>query len=46
VPVLTKTSYAPIFALSAAIVPLAFLAFRLVGGRVEPVQTQPKSTQE
>jgi ACS family hexuronate transporter-like MFS transporter len=46
VPVLTKTSYAPIFALSAAIVPLAFLAFRLVGGRVEPIQTQPQSTQE
>ncbi len=46
VPVLTKTSYAPIFALSAAIVPLSFLAFRLVGGRVEPLATSSQSTQE
>jgi len=46
VPVLTKTSYAPIFALSAAIVPLSFLAFRLVGGRVEPVVTQPHNIQK
>ena len=46
VPVLTKTSYAPIFALSAAIVPLSFLAFRLVGGRVEPVATQPHIIQK
>ncbi|MDZ3832718.1 MAG: MFS transporter [Sphingopyxis sp.] len=46
VPLLTKTSYAPIFALSAAIVPLAFLSFRLIGGRVEPVATTPINTQE
>lgn len=46
VPVLTRTSYAPIFALSAAIVPLAFLSFRLIGGRVEPVATQPANTPE
>src|SRR3546814_9041042 len=31
VPVLTTTSYAPIFALSAAIVPISFLCFWLVG---------------
>jgi MFS transporter, ACS family, hexuronate transporter len=37
VPSLTVVSYAPIFILSAAIVPLAFLSFWLVGGRVEPV---------
>ncbi|QXF11429.1 MULTISPECIES: MFS transporter [Sphingopyxis] len=46
VPVLTKNGYAPIFALSAAIVPLSFLAFRLIGGRVEPVATAPRNTQE
>ena len=46
VPVLTKTSYAPIFALSAAIVPISFLCFWLIGGRVEPVVTQPTNTQE
>ncbi|MDR7058869.1 MULTISPECIES: MFS transporter [unclassified Sphingopyxis] len=46
VPVLTKTSYAPIFALSAAIVPVSFLCFWLIGGRVEPVVTQPTNTQE
>ena len=46
VPVLTKTSYAPIFALSAAIVPISFLCFWLVGGRVEPVATQPTHNQE
>jgi ACS family hexuronate transporter-like MFS transporter len=46
VPVLTKTSYAPIFALSAAIVPLSFLAFRLVGGRVEPVATSSHHIQK
>ena len=38
VPSLTVVSYAPIFILSAAIVPLAFLSFWLVGGRVEPVE--------
>jgi ACS family hexuronate transporter-like MFS transporter len=46
VPMLTKTSYAPIFALSAAIVPLSFLAFRLVGGRVEPVATSSHHIQK
>ena len=46
VPVLTKTSYAPIFALSAAIVPLSFLAFRLVGGRVEPVTISSDNIQK
>lgn len=43
---LTKTSYAPIFALSAAIVPVSFLCFWLIGGRVEPVATKPTNTQE
>ena len=46
VPVLTKTSYAPIFALSAAIVPISFLCFWLVGGRVEPVTVKPTHNQE
>ncbi|HEV7313132.1 MFS transporter [Sphingopyxis sp.] len=46
VPVLTKTSYAPIFALSAAIVPISFLCFWLVGGRVEPVTIKPSHNQE
>lgn len=46
VPILTKTSYAPIFALSAAIVPISFLCFWLVGGRVAPVATQPTHDQE
>ena len=46
VPVLTKTSYAPIFALSAAIVPVSFLCFWLIGGRVEPVVTKPTNNQE
>lgn len=46
VPVLTQTSYAPIFALSAAIVPISFLCFWLIGGRVEPVVTKPTHTQE
>src|SRR3546814_20728661 len=40
VPVLTTTSYAPLFALSAAIVPISFLCFWLVGGRVAPVSTR------
>jgi ACS family hexuronate transporter-like MFS transporter len=46
VPVLTKTSYAPIFALSAAIVPLSFLCFRLVGGRVAPVAVKPANNED
>lgn len=46
VPVLTTTSYAPIFALSAAIVPISFLCFWLVGGRVEPVTIKPTHNQE
>lgn len=46
VPTLTVTSYAPIFALSAAIVPVSFLAFWLVGGRVEPVATKISNAQE
>lgn len=46
VPILTKTSYAPIFALSAAIVPISFLCFWLVGGRVAPVSVKPANTQE
>ncbi|MBD3826623.1 MAG: MFS transporter, partial [Stenotrophomonas sp.] len=46
VPVLTTTSYAPIFALSAAIVPISFLCFWLVGGRVAPVSVKPANIQE
>ncbi|MGV3729697.1 MAG: MFS transporter [Sphingopyxis sp.] len=46
VPALTETSYAPIFALSAAIVPAAFLCFWLVGGRVVPVTVKPANIQE
>jgi MFS transporter, ACS family, hexuronate transporter len=44
--VLTETSYAPIFALSAAIVPISFLCFWLVGGRVAPVSVKPANIQE
>jgi ACS family hexuronate transporter-like MFS transporter len=38
VPVMTEISYAPIFALGAAIVPLALLSIWFVGGRIGPVQ--------
>jgi len=37
VPVLTTESYAPVFILSAAIVPLSLLSIWLLGGRVQPV---------
>lgn len=37
VPVLTKVSYTPIFAVAAAIVPLAVLSVWVFGGRIEPV---------
>ncbi len=37
VPVMTKASYAPIFALAAAIVPLSIAAIWLLGGRDAPV---------
>lgn len=37
VPIMTEVSYAPIFALGAAIVPLALLSLWFVGGRIEPV---------
>jgi len=43
VPVMTKTSYAPIFALSAAIVPLSILAIWLLCGKVEPLNTDNKT---
>lgn len=45
VPSMTVVSYAPIFILSAAIVPLAFLSFWLVGGRVEPIETSTSEFQ-
>lgn len=38
VPVMTKISYAPIFLLVAALVPLALLCVWLVAGRIEKVQ--------
>lgn len=37
VPVLTHHSYAPIFAVAAALVPFAVLSMWLLGGRIEPV---------
>lgn len=37
VPVMTTQSYAPIFALAAAIIPLGLLSVCLLGGRMEPV---------
>lgn len=43
VPVMTETSYAPIFALSAAIVPLSILSIWLLGGRVERIRRQDRS---
>jgi ACS family hexuronate transporter-like MFS transporter len=46
VPVLTKVSYTPIFAVAAAIVPLAVLSVWVLGRRIEPVvpaqATSPK----
>ncbi|MFP5307602.1 MAG: MFS transporter [Gammaproteobacteria bacterium] len=38
VPVLTGVSFAPAFAMAAALVPLAVLSVWLLGGRIEPVQ--------
>ena len=38
VPILTQTSYAPFFALGAALVPLSILSVFVLGGRVEPVR--------
>jgi ACS family hexuronate transporter-like MFS transporter len=38
VPVLTKVSFAPIFAIAAGLVPVAVLAVWLLGGRTAPVQ--------
>lgn len=38
VPVMTETSYAPIFALSAAIVPLSIVSIWLLGGTVERIR--------
>ena len=37
VPVMTEISYAHIFVVAAAIVPLSILSIWLVGGRIEPV---------
>lgn len=45
VPVLTPTSFAPAFAMAAAIVPLAVLSVWLLGGRVEPVQPLSSTAQ-
>lgn len=45
VPVMTKTSYAPIFALAAALVPLSLLCIWLLGGRIEPL-TPPNTSQD
>ena len=38
VPVMTERSYAPIFALAAALVPLAMASIWLLGGRIGPLQ--------
>lgn len=38
VPAMTEISYAPIFALAAAIVPLSVLSVLFLGGRIEPVR--------
>lgn len=51
VPVMTKHSYAPIFVLVAALVPLALVAIFLVGGRIEKLApplsaSTPASTKE
>jgi ACS family hexuronate transporter-like MFS transporter len=43
VPVMTKTSYAPIFLLVAALVPLALLFVWLVAGRIHKVQPRAAS---
>lgn len=40
VPVLTKTSFAPIFAIATAIVPVAILSVWLLGGRTAPVKSK------
>lgn len=46
VPAMTVESYAPIFILSAAIVPLAFLSFWLVGGKVVPVENSASELEQ
>jgi ACS family hexuronate transporter-like MFS transporter len=38
VPVMTKTSYTPIFILAAVLVPLSVLSVWILGGRIEPVR--------
>ncbi len=43
VPLLTKTSYAPFFALGAALVPLSVLSIFVLGGRVARVEPRPRS---
>lgn len=45
VPAMTQTSYAPIFALAAALVPLSLLCIWLLGGRIEPL-TPPNTSQD
>jgi MFS transporter, ACS family, hexuronate transporter len=42
VPVMTKISYAPIFMLVAALVPMSLLFVWLVGGRIEKVAARPR----
>jgi ACS family hexuronate transporter-like MFS transporter len=45
VPAMTETSYAPIFAVAAAIVPLSILSIMLLGGKVERItQSRPEQT--
>lgn len=39
VPVMTKASYAPIFALAAALVPASLLCIWLLGGRIAPLSS-------
>lgn len=46
VPAMTETSFAPIFALAAAIVPLSFLSIWLIGGRIVPVAAPDTTTEE
>ena len=44
VPVLTRTSYVPFFALGGVLVPLAIMSVWLLGQRIEPVKPKPETT--
>lgn len=46
VPALTKISYAPIFIIAAALVPLSVLSIYVLGGRVEPLLRPGQDEQE